>query len=102
MANLRLHSFRLGIVVILATLARTGDIYAANSTTAPANQWLKLDKADLKRPDVPLIFEPTLGRFMVLGGNIDWTTYPKPHPFDEVALDEENGQWENWIPQGKD
>ncbi len=39
---------------------------------------------------------------MVLGGSIGWRDYPKPYPFDELALDLDSGQWENWIPLGKD
>ena len=41
-------------------------------------------------------------RFMVLGGSIGWDKYRQPHPFDELALDLTSGQWENWIPSGKD
>ena len=72
----------------------------AGPATGP-NQWVKLDKADLKRIDAPLVYEPELKRFMVLGGSVNWAEYPKPHPFDELALDQGSGQWENWIPQGK-
>jgi hypothetical protein len=68
----------------------------------PANQWVKLDKAELRRSDAPLVWEPELKRFMVLGGSIGWDVYAKPHPFDELALDLAKGEWENWIPKGKD
>jgi hypothetical protein len=67
-----------------------------------ANQWVKLDKADVKRIDAPLVYDGELRRFMILGGSVNWTEYPKPHPFDELALDASSGQWENWIPQDKD
>jgi hypothetical protein len=61
-----------------------------------------LPDSDLRRSDAPVIYEPRLERFMVLGGSIGWTAYPKPHPFDELALDLSSGRWENWIPPGKD
>ncbi len=62
------------------------------------NRWVKLDKADVKRPDAPLVYEPELKRFMVLGGSVGWPEYAQPHPFDELALDLGGGRWENWIP----
>ena len=74
-------------------------------TSAPAltaNQWSKLDKTDVKRVDAPLIYEPKHKRFMILGGSIGWNEYRKPHPFDLLALDLTTGQWENWVPPGKD
>ncbi|MGA2619964.1 MAG: kelch repeat-containing protein [Thermoguttaceae bacterium] len=65
------------------------------------NQWVKLDKADVNRPDAPLVYDPELKRFMVLGGSVSWSEYAKPHPFDVLALDVGSGRWENWIPPGK-
>jgi hypothetical protein len=66
------------------------------------NQWVQLEKATLARNDAPLVWEPDAKRFMVLGGGISWDSYTKPHPFDELALDETRGEWENWIPKGKE
>lgn len=66
-----------------------------------ANQWAKLDKADLGRSDAAFLYEPQLERFLVLGGSVNWREYPKPHPFDELALDLESGHWENWLPRGQ-
>ncbi|HOX04900.1 MAG TPA: sigma-70 family RNA polymerase sigma factor [Planctomycetota bacterium] len=75
---------------------------AGPAAPAPAsNQWVKLEKADCGRGDAPLVYEPGLGRFMALGGSIGSSYYPKPHPFDELALDLAAGQWENWLPPGK-
>jgi hypothetical protein len=69
----------------------------------PANQWARLGTATLgPRGSPQLVFDAALGRFMVLGGDVGWAHYPKPHPFDELALDLASGRWENWIPEGKD
>ena len=81
-------------------------LFSAEPVASPAsgltaNQWVKLDKADVKRNDVPLIYHPALKRFLVLGGSVPRAEYPQPHPFDELALDTQSGQWENWLPQGQ-
>ena len=69
----------------------------------PANEWVKLDKASVgTRGNAPLVYASVGKRFLVLGGSISWPEYPKPHPFDELALDLAAGQWENWFPKGKD
>jgi hypothetical protein len=69
------------------------------------NEWVKLDRATLagQRWDVPLAYAPPLERFMVLGGRTSWGEYRKaPRPYDQLALDAKQGQWENWFPRGKD
>ena len=57
---------------------------ASSGPVRAANQWVRLDKADVKRIDAPLVYDPELERFMVLGGSVNWAEYPKPHPFDEL------------------
>jgi hypothetical protein len=93
-------SLLLELMLPAASLSAGPSIGTASGLAA--NTWVKLEKADVRRIDAPLIYEPALKRFMVLGGSISWPEYPKPHPFDELALDMESGQWENWIPVGKD
>src|SRR5262245_17936345 len=68
-----------------------------------ANTWVKLDKAQIgPRGDPALIFDPVAKRFLVLGGGIPWPVYAKqPHPFDDLALDQSTGQWENLYPANK-
>ncbi len=75
---------------------------AASGPALIANQWVKLENAEVKRVDAPLVYEPQSKRFMILGGSIGWDEYRKPHPFDELALALAAGQWENWFPTGKD
>jgi hypothetical protein len=74
------------------------------AATAARNTWVKLEKATLtgQRWDVPLGYAPDLQRFLVLGGRTSWAEYKKPRPYDELALDLREGQWENWFPPGKD
>jgi hypothetical protein len=91
------------LATALSAGARSAAIAATKAgSAAAANQWVKLEQAEVKRRDAPLIYEPDLRRFMVLGGSISYTEYPKPHPFDELALDLDKGEWENWFPPGKD
>ena len=75
----------------------------AQSAELPANQWVKLDKAAPgSRADGALIYDTADKRIMLLGGYIRGDAYSKPHPFDDLALDLASGQWENWIPKGKE
>src|SRR5262245_15651519 len=68
-----------------------------------ANTWVKLAGARIgPRSDPALVFDPAARRFLVLGGGIAWPIYGKqPHPFDDLALDQSAGQWENIYPSGK-
>ncbi|HZZ78338.1 MAG TPA: kelch repeat-containing protein [Gemmataceae bacterium] len=68
------------------------------------NTWTKLDKAviDGRRWDVPIGYAPDLKRFLVLGGRITYADAKKPRSYDQLALDRNEGRWENWFPQGKD
>ncbi len=68
------------------------------------NQWTKLDggKVEGMRFDFPLVYEPKLRRFMILGGRAHWAEYAKPRAYDELAFDATEGKWENWYPRGKD
>jgi hypothetical protein len=89
--------------LLLAALLLGGTSLSATAAEPELkpNQWAKLDKAELRRGEAPLVWEPEAKRFMVLGGGIG-DGYAKPHPFDEVALDLARGEWENWIPKGKE
>lgn len=86
----------------LAFLLLASSALAAEPTV---NTWQKLDKAVIagRRWDVPLGYSPELKRFIVLGGRTSWGEYKKdPRPYDQLALDLKEGQWENWYPTGKD
>jgi hypothetical protein len=85
----------------LLGLLTCGAAAAAAEPELKSNQWVKLDKATLARGDAPLVWEPDVKRFMVLGGAVAWDKYDKPHPFDDLAMDPGRGEWENWIPAGK-
>ena len=91
---------RRSVLAILTLLLASRTL--AEEASLTANRWVKLDNADVKRIDAPLVYHPELKRFMILGGSVSWPDYPRPHPFDELALDRAAGQWENWIPKGKD
>jgi hypothetical protein len=71
--------------------------------TPSANTWVKLDNARIgPRSDPALVFDPAARRFLLLGGGIAWPIYGKqPHPFDDLALDQSAGKWENVYPAGK-
>ena len=90
--------------LLLAALLLGGALASATAAEPELkpNQWVKLAKAGLPHVDAPLVWEPEVKRFMVLGGAVAWDKYEKPHPFDELALDAARGEWENWIPPGKD
>jgi hypothetical protein len=92
------------IVLLFATVRSRELAWSAESPATPistTHRWTRLPNADVDRIDAPLVYEPGLNRFLILGGSIPWADYPKPHPFDELALDQESGRWENWIPRGK-
>ena len=94
-------SFLLSAWVVMFIAA--GQSAAGADPAIPANEWTKLDKATVgPRGNPPLVYDSASKRFMVLGGSLAWPDYPKPHPFDELALDLSAGQWENWMPAGKD
>jgi hypothetical protein len=87
---------------VLVPLLACAAVAAAGEPELKPNQWVKLEKAALVRGSAPLVWEPELKRFMVLGGAVSWDKYEKPHPFDDLALDLARGEWENWIPKGKE
>jgi hypothetical protein len=68
-----------------------------------ANTWVKLEKGRIgPRSDPALVYDPVSKRFLVLGGGIPWPTYARhPHPFDDLALDQAAGQWENLFPANR-
>jgi len=72
---------------------------AAAGRELPANAWVHLEKADVSgRYDVPLVYDPELKRFLILGGQPFVTT---ELPYADGALDLGGGQWENRFPAGK-
>jgi hypothetical protein len=90
-------------VLVIALLPFAAVVRAADAQETPTNEWVKLEKARTGgRGDPALVYDSALKRFLCLGGNISWPEYPKPHPFDDLALDLASDQWENWIPAGKD
>jgi hypothetical protein len=89
----------LAAVLVLPILA-----HAEPPEPAP-NTWVRLEKADIpgQRWDVPLGYTPGLKRFLVLGGRTSWGEYRKGiRPYDQLALDREEGRWENWFPRDKE
>ncbi|MCX7591524.1 MAG: hypothetical protein N2255_07845 [Kiritimatiellae bacterium] len=67
------------------------------------NEWQKLENAVVGiRLNPQLVFERSIRRFLLLGGDVGWPNYPKPHPYDELALDLGSARWENWLPVGKE
>src|SRR5262245_1616290 len=71
--------------------------------TPTANSWFRLDNARIgPRGDPALVYDPVAKRFLVLGGGITWAIYAKqPHPYDDLALDQLGGRWENLYPANK-
>ena len=82
-------------------LCATGSDRAADPA---ANDWVRLDKADLtgRRWDVPLGYDPVARKFLILGGRTTFADYKKPRSYDILALDETAGTWENLFPPGQD
>jgi hypothetical protein len=69
-----------------------------------ANRWIKLPHAEVvgQRTDIPLAFAPGIDRFFVLGGRTHYREYrEEARSYDQLALDLEQGQWENWFPAGQ-
>ncbi len=91
---------------LLFALARAGENSSAakvNLAGLPANQWAVLPGAVVgQRGNAQVVWASALKRFMLLGGDVGWANYPKPHPYDVLALEASAGSWENWIPGGKE
>ncbi len=98
---------QLGCWVLLAgAAARAGetDTSAVKVDLArlSANRWTRLDSAKVgKRGNPPLFYDASGKRFTIAGGNVGWRGYPKPHPYDVLALDPATARWENRLPNGK-
>ena len=90
------------ILVIALVLS----MWMASQADEPGpNQWIKLDQASIagQRTDIPVAFASPLGRFMVLGGRTHIREYrEESRPYDQLVLDPDRGQWENWFPTGKE
>src|SRR6188768_2723208 len=90
---------------ILAAALVLSMTWASQADEPGPNQWIKLDQASIagQRTDIPVAFVPPLGRFMVLGGRTHFREYrEEERPYDQLVLDPDRGQWENWFPVGKE
>ena len=69
----------------------------------PANRWLKQEKAAIG-PDAPVavVWAPKVKRFMSLGWISGQYDKRAPYTYDELAFDTAAGEWENWLPEGKE
>jgi hypothetical protein len=78
-------------------------VVTASAVDPPSHVWLRQDKA-LLGPDAPiaLIWSPATKRFMSLGWISSMYDRRAPYTYDELAFAAENGQWENWYPEGKE
>lgn len=95
---------RTGCSVILGLLLSGWAVGQDAPPAGATNVWTKLDKGAIegRRWDVPVGYSPELKRFLVLGGRISYGEVKKPRSYDQLALDREQGRWENWFPKGKD
>jgi hypothetical protein len=86
----------LTVLLLLAISSRVG---------ADDNAWRRVEGGDVtgQRWVIPVVYAPGEKRFLVLGGRTSWGEYRKgPRPYDQLAIDGPDGQWENWFPKGKD
>ncbi len=67
------------------------------------NVWTRLPKAEIigQRSDIPLGYDSTSKRFLVLGGRSGYANYRKPRSYDTLTLDTKSFVWENTYPPGK-
>src|SRR5262249_2189563 len=98
-----MRSILMFLVAFLALCTALPVLGEEKQTTVAVNQWIKLDKARIgPRSDPALVYDPVAKRFLVLGGGMEIRNYNQnPHPYDDLALDESAGQWENLFPAGK-
>jgi len=77
-------------------------LFAAPAAAQAPNTWQLLEAAKIegRRYETPLGYSPELKKFLVLGGRTSSGEYKKPRSFDQLALDRERGEWENWFPAG--
>src|SRR5689334_3191710 len=67
-----------------------------------ANAWVKTDAAvEGRRWDVPVGYDPTSKRFLVLGGRTSWADSKNPRSYDVLSFDPA-GKWHNELPAGAD
>ena len=89
--------------VLLALVASRLGLDGAEPGAGPANEWVRLEKAEVgARPDPMLVYDATARRFLVLGGDVEADKKTGVRPYDDLALDVESGQWENLFPPGKE
>jgi hypothetical protein len=93
--------------LFFVTYIHLGDgafVAADDVPTATANIWMKLGRARMtgQRTDIPIGYSPIQKQFLVLGGRTHSNEYRKPHPYDILALDLKQENWENYFPVGKD
>ncbi len=91
---------KLAIVLIVSCFAVAS--LPASAADRPVNQWLRQDNAMIG-PDAPIaiVWSPEVKRFMSLGWISGQYDRRAPYTYDELAFDPESGQWENWLPEGK-
>src|SRR5262249_43960486 len=102
-----LHTFRrrmapvkyLPLALVVGGFALLGQAEAQPAGDAPANQWIKQDKAMIG-PDAPIavVWPPHVKRFMSLGWISSQYDKRVPYTYDELSFDPASGQWENWFP----
>jgi hypothetical protein len=101
---IRTTSLPVLVVLVLgaASAGENGKAAKVDLARLAPNQWTKVPGATVgPRSNPPLFFEVGIKRFMIAGGNVGWRGYPKPHPYDVLALETASGRWENWLPEGK-
>ena len=88
---------------VLVVAAGTMLAQANEDPGVPVNRWAKQEKAMIG-PDAPIavVWAPPLKRFMSLGWISSQYDKRAPYTYDELAFDPASGQWENWLPEGKD
>ncbi|MHC4913994.1 MAG: Kelch repeat-containing protein [Planctomycetota bacterium] len=91
----------LALLLGAAGAGENGPAAKVDLAKLPVNQWAELPGAIGRRGSPQLVYNPELKRFMLLGGDVGWREYPKPHPYDVLALEASFGRWENWLPEGK-
>ena len=76
---------------------------ASASADEPPKVWTRQDKAMIG-PEQPIavVWSPEVKRFMSLGWISNQYDRRAPYTYDELAFDPARGEWENWIPAGKD
>jgi len=74
---------------------------AVGSQPLPAEGWVKVEEATIKRRrDSAFFYSPEEKRFMAVGGQPS-SGREAPDCYEDVALNTKEGKWENWFTKGK-